>query len=264
METQNKVDSAELSELKEKLAAAEKEKNEALTLLNKANGRGLMLKEENMMLTASPEIQAKMAELNYHMAVAQKMIASKAFPAMTPEQAYVVIKAGLEMGLSEMQAMSSLYIVNGQIGFHSKGLSGRLTQFGYKIKFTNESDQGVTVTITKDADGFSESEVVKRSDKVFEKSKAITFAPKNKMRFHGIRQIANFHLAHLFGSAQIWDEDDTGKGGGDEYTNLEDLKELYELKKESIEPNEQINIERIFKNNEVKSFPKLKKYLMAL
>jgi recombination DNA repair RAD52 pathway protein len=44
----------------------------------------------------------------------------------------------------------------------------------------------------------------------------------------------------------------------------DDLKELYELKKDSIAPDEQIHMERILAENETKSFPKMHKSLMAL
>jgi len=240
-----------------------KEQQTQLALLNKSNGRGIALREENMMLLASPDIQMKMAEMNYHLAVAQKLIASNAFPNITPEQAYVIIKAGVEMNMPEVESLNALYIVNGRISFHSKGLSGRLTQFGYKINFSDESELGVTVTVTHQKDGFKETEIVKRVDKIFNNSNAIKIDAKNKMRFHGIRQIANFHLAHLLGSAGIWDSDDIRVEASAEY-NLDDLKELYELKKESVSPDQQIGIERILKSNEIASFKKVNDYLKKL
>jgi flagellar motility protein MotE (MotC chaperone) len=41
---------------------------------------------------------------------------------------------------------------------------------------------------------------VNDTDQILQRSKAMGFAKKNKMRFHGIRMIASFHLAHLFSS----------------------------------------------------------------
>ena len=36
----------------------------------------------------------------------------------------------------------------------------------------------------------------------------MSFAPKQKMRWHGIRQICNFYLAHLFTGAEVIDTED--------------------------------------------------------
>jgi hypothetical protein len=176
--------------------------------LNKSNAKGIDVTSKLNMLQSSPEIQTKLAELEYQVRLAQYMIESKAFPNMTPAQAIVTMKAGKEMGMDEIESLTDLYIVNGQVKFHSKGLAGRITKYGYKISFTNESADSVTVTITKESEGFSQSYIVRASEQILQRSKAMGFAKANKMRFHGIRQIANFHLAHLFGSAALWDEDD--------------------------------------------------------
>lgn len=48
-----------------------------------------------------------------------------------------------------------------------------------------------------------------------------------------------------------------------EKISIEDLKELYELKKESLNKQEQTNAERILKNNEEKSFITLHKLLLS-
>jgi hypothetical protein len=63
----------------------------------------------------------------------------------------------------------------------------------------NETDSGVTVRVTN-ASGFEAVETVSDRDQILQKSKAMGFAKKNKMRFHGIRMVINFHLAHLFSS----------------------------------------------------------------
>lgn len=176
--------------------------------LNKSNAKGIEVTSKLNMMQATPDIQVKLAELDYQVKLAQYMIESKAFPSMTPAQAIVLMKAGKEMGLNEMESLTDLYIVNGQVKFHSKGLAGRLTKYGYKISFTDETQESVTVTIYKESEGFKESYVVRSSEQLLQRSKAMGFAKVNKMRFHGIRQIANFHLAHLFGSATLWDDDD--------------------------------------------------------
>lgn len=168
--------------------------------------RAIKVYEQNQMLEASPEVSMQMAKLKYDLALAENFVRSGALPVNNAQQAYVVIKAGEEVGMSPMESIQSIYIVNGQLSFYGKNLAGRLTKLGYKIDFTNETKDGVTVTISKN--DFVESYEVKRNEQILQKSKAMTFAARNKMRFHGIRQIVNFHLAHLFSSIPIWDNDD--------------------------------------------------------
>jgi recombination protein RecT len=45
---------------------------------------------------------------------------------------------------------------------------------------------------------------------------------------------------------------------------VDDLRKLYEMKKESVKPDDQLHIERILKEEEVKSYAKVQKTLMAL
>jgi len=203
----------EIEKLKSELIAKDKE-------INRITSKGLAIKKELDIIQSNDAINAQMAELNYNLIMAQKFIDSKAFPSMQPEQAYVLIKAGAEMGLQPIESMTSLCIINGAVSFHSKALAGRLTKMGYKIDFTNETEKGVTCTITH-PNGFRETESVTKDSPQLSRSKAMTFAPKNKMRFHCIRQIANFHLAHLFGSVSIWEEDDLPNNKTLQKSNIE-------------------------------------------
>lgn len=180
---------------------------EANRKINELTQRGLAIREHNEMLTASPEVSSKIALLNYELKIASQFSKSGAFPSISAEQCYVLIKAGDEMGMTPLESMNSLYIVKGKIEFHSKGMVARLTKNGYKIKFENETDKGVTVIVSHN-NGFKESEIVKDTDQILLNSKAMSFAKKNKMRFHGIRQIGNFYLPHLFGSVNMWTDDD--------------------------------------------------------
>ncbi|MCB0502866.1 MAG: hypothetical protein KDD32_09285 [Bacteroidetes bacterium] len=179
---------------------------EANKQINLLTQRGLAVKEKNQMLMASPEIANKIALMDYELKVAEKFSKSGAFPNISPEQCYVLIRAGQEMGMTQLESMNSLYIVKGKIELYGKGMVSRLTKAGYKIKFENESDKGVTVIVYNDNEHYQED--VKDSDQVLKNSKAMGFAKKNKMRFHGIRQIGNFYLPHLFGSVNMWTEDD--------------------------------------------------------
>lgn len=168
---------------------------------------GLRVREENDMLKSSPDISIKKAEFEYQLLVAKKMIQSGAFPKITPEQAWVQMRAGQELGLSEMESMTDLYIVNGSVQFHSKGLPKRFTSNGYRIEYLNETNSEVTVRVYNDK-GEDYSERVTDKDQIIMTSKAAKFAKKNKMRYHGLRMIGNFYLPHLFGSVASFDKED--------------------------------------------------------
>lgn len=183
----------EIIELKKQLAESESEKNK---LIN----RSLKVHEENEMYKAAPALAAQMAEMEYQLKMAERFIKSKAFKCETPEQAYVIIKAGAEMGMQAVESMQALYCVNGTVKFYGDKMAARLTQNGYRIQYLNETENSVDVRVFNLENGFDETERVDGSDPILQKSQARKFAPKNKLRFHGIRMIASFHLPHLFGS----------------------------------------------------------------
>lgn len=181
----------QIQELKDQNLALQRE-NQSLSV------RALKVYEENTMIKANPAIAAMKAEMDYHLAMADRFIKSKAFKFDNAEQAYTVMKAGKEMGMSEVESLNALYIVNGSINFWGDAMVSRLTKHGYQIEYLDETDRSVTVRVTKDDEVYTER--VNDTDQILQRLKAMGFAKKNKMRFHGIRMIASFHLAHLFAS----------------------------------------------------------------
>lgn len=71
----------------------------------------------------------------------------------TPEKLLVKLQAGFELGMTPIQSQNSLYIVNGRVTIWGAALIGRLRQQGWAVKFTDESADGVTITVTKFASG---------------------------------------------------------------------------------------------------------------
>lgn len=181
----------EVQDLKDQIVALQRE-NQSLSV------RALKVYEENTMIKSNPAIAAMKAEMDYHLAMADRFIKSKAFKFDNAEQAYTVMKAGKEMGMSEVESLNALYIVNGSINFWGDAMISRLTKHGYAIEYADETDRSVTVRVTKGDEVYTER--VNDTDQILQRSKAMGFAKKNKMRFHGIRMIASFHLAHLFSS----------------------------------------------------------------
>jgi hypothetical protein len=167
------------------------------------------------------------AQMAFQLRMARQLIASNAFPNITPEQAFVLLQAGKEMGLQPMESIKKLYIVNGRVGYHSDGLVSRLTEKGCDITYTDETNSGVTVTVVYGDKIYIEK--VTDQDQILLKSKAMTFAKKNKMRFHGVRMIANFYLPHLVGSVTVWDQDDfeatKEEKKGEEFESIRDMIE---------------------------------------
>lgn len=210
--------------------------------------KALRVYEENEMIKSNPTVAAMKAEMDYHLSVADRFIKGKAFKCENAEQAYTIIMAGKELGLGPVESMNALYIVNGSINPHGKFMVSRLTDKGYKIEYLEESDSGVTVKVTSQDGKHVISERVTDKDQILQKSRAMGFAKKNKMRFHGIRMVINFHLAHLFGSVsdmfveQYREEEDSIKPYQiqkmmDEiasFDNINDLEAYYEENKATI------------------------------
>lgn len=79
----------------------------------------------------NPEIYTQMKVL------ANDFINSKAIPKCweTAPQVLVGLQTGLEMGMNPMEAMNSLYVVNGAINIWGKAIAKRLRDHGYTIAY---------------------------------------------------------------------------------------------------------------------------------
>jgi len=185
--------------------------------LANTKNRALTVFEENQTLKASDAINEKRAMLEYELKIAEQFSRSGAFPKMSPEQCYTLMKAGEEMGLAPIVALNMLYVVNGKIGPYGDKMLGYILSKGYKVKYENETEDQVTVTIYKEVNSYDDpnynpnatlngepiilasyTETAKANEQVLQNSKALKFARGNKLRFHAIRKIASFHLPHLF------------------------------------------------------------------
>ena len=160
---------------------------------------GKQLRIKNDDLNYNPETGALLSKMNYELTMADKFIKSNAFPSLNAEQAFTIMRAGEEMGLSPLKSLSTLYIIKGQIQPYGKGMIGIITSAGYQLKYTNESVGKCTVELWKNGDKIAE-ETALASD--VKKNGAYAFAPKHKLRYHAVRLLASFTLPHLFGSVQ--------------------------------------------------------------
>lgn len=187
-----------IEELKAELAEAQNE-------LARIKVRSLKVYEENQLLQNSDEYAKQAGEMKYLLEMAKSFIKSGAFPSSTPEQLYVKIKAGREMGMGEMEAVNSLYFVNGKLEPYGKGMIALLTSRGYRLTYENETDTGVTV-VAISPEGFEHRERASTNDPLIQRSKAAKISLKNKLRFHAVRTLLNFQLPHLIrGAADLFE-----------------------------------------------------------
>lgn len=210
------IDGLTIEDLQEMLQAKSREiaeLNEELTKQAKENtrteNRAMKVYAENERLKAAiaaPEdLQAEIARMDYHLALAKQFTAAGAFPKMTPEQAFTIMRAGEEMGMKPMESLNGLYIVNGTIGPHGKAMPARIKKFGYNIAYISEDKEHCTVRVWKeDAAGEVTEEyreTAEANDPILAShSKFMKISPKDKMRYHALRKIINFHLPHIYSS----------------------------------------------------------------
>lgn len=92
-------------------------------------------------------------------ALAADFVKSKAIPSVwaTPEQVLVGLQTGAEMGMKPMESMNSLYPVNGAINVWGKATTRRLKEHGWTIKYSNESQESCTATVSKGKEKYTET-----------------------------------------------------------------------------------------------------------
>ena len=134
------------------------------------------------------------------MLLADKFFKAKCFGAdvQNAEQALVKMQAGFEMGMPPMEAMNSLYIVNGHVGIWGAAQSKRLTTKGWQISYKESPENSAkpevcTVTITKG--DVAHSHTVKATD--LQNSRAIKFAQLEKMRYHCLSRLIRFNVPEV-------------------------------------------------------------------
>lgn len=125
-------------------------------------------------------------------------------------QAIMIMQAGLEMDMKPVEALQSLYIVNGAINIWGKATTRRLREHGYMIRYEEESDASCTAIVTKGKEKYTET--FKFSDA--EKSGWTKDSNKNlkvgwregqnrklKMRYGALSSIIKSFIPQVLGSA---------------------------------------------------------------
>lgn len=99
-------------------------------------------------------------------ALAQDFIKSRAIPSVwqSAEQVLVGLQTGAEMGMKPMEAMNSLYPVNGAINVWGKATTRRLKEHGWTINYSDESQDACTATVTKGDETYTETYTFKEAE----------------------------------------------------------------------------------------------------
>lgn len=126
-----------------------------------------------------------------------------------PHQVLVKMQFGFEMGMAPMESINSLYIVNGKVTPWGQATTKKLREHGWDIKYDDKNDDAgnpfsCTVTITKGDK--THSYTVSMEDFKHIKSKAIEFAPKEKLRWHALGRLIRFNVPEVLNGAYIKEE----------------------------------------------------------
>lgn len=150
--------------------------------------------------------------INSMLAMANKFIKSGAFAETikNPEQAFVVLQTGKEMGMPPMESMRSLYIVNGHVTIWGMALSKRLREFGWEINYPISTTEKCKVVISRERDGRAEEhqyEVDEEDLKLIQNKRAYKMDPKSKLRWHALSRLVRFSVPEVLGPVQYTKEE---------------------------------------------------------
>lgn len=158
-------------------------------------------------------------------ALSNDFIKSKAIPSVweTPEQVLVGLQTGVEMGMKPMEAMNSLYPVNGAINVWGKATTRRLKAHGWTIKYSDESQESCTATVSKGDESYTETYTFSEAEQSgYTKDRygklKVGWVPgmnrRKKLRYGVLSLIISTYLPEVLGSAigivEVSDDYDLG------------------------------------------------------
>lgn len=158
-------------------------------------------------------------------------------------QALVKLQAGYEMGLPPIEAMNSLYIVNGKITLWGTAQTKKLREHGWKITYNESKEDQVTVTIKKNDEEYSYTATGEQLRKM--KGQAFGFAPKDKLRWHAISRLIRFYVPEVMSAGMYYSKEEMEDAPN--YTEAS----VVEVKAEdgNIVASDFIRIQRMFDEN---------------
>lgn len=144
--------------------------------------------------------------------MAQTFIQSKALPKhiQNAAQAVLVLQAGYEMGMKPMEAVNSVYIVNGATNIWGKATVRRLREHGYFIEYVEEDNEHCKARVYKENEEYIETFLFKDAEESgwtkdsYGKLKVGWKAGQNrklKMRYGALSAIIKSYIPDVLGSA---------------------------------------------------------------
>jgi len=146
--------------------------------------------------------------LRMAMAISEKIFKAQCFTkdVKNPEMAFVKIQTGYEMGMAPMQAMNSLYIVNGQVTIWGKAMIERLRNFKWNISFPVSTETQCKAIISKGSEIYEDEISPSDLDRI-KKKNAYALDPKAKLRYHVISRLIRFYVPEVLGPTQYCAEE---------------------------------------------------------
>jgi len=91
--------------------------------------------------------------------MAETFIASGALPQnlRNVAQVVVVLQAGTELGMKPMEAINSLYLVNGAVNVWGKATTKLVRKHGWSIQYSEPNTDTCVATITKEKESYTET-----------------------------------------------------------------------------------------------------------
>jgi len=167
------------------------------------------VKNEALLNTRSGQmIRDQEAEFEFQMKMARQLFASGCFSkdCANAEQAFVKVRGGAEMGIGAMDAMRQLYLVNGKLTFEGWSALARAKAMGFMVEYKDESDESVTCRIYNEKTDESYEYKAEASDPALKKSKekgAMSFAPRQKLRWHAVNNVIRFYVPEVLGGLHV-------------------------------------------------------------
>lgn len=174
--------------------------------------------------------------------MADTLIKSRALPTYiaNKEQAIVVMQSGYEMGMKPMEALNSLYLVNGQITIWGKALVKRFKIHGWTLSYKDKKDETtVTATNKKTGETVSESmsfEEAEKSNYTRGRDGKLKFGWQEgtnrilKLRYGALNKMLKTQLPEVLDSAQGIAEVYQDSMSPDQYSKAQDGEVVVEKK----------------------------------
>jgi len=119
---------------------------------------------------------------------------------------HVVAKiiTGMEMGMMPMEAVQSLYIVNGKVSIYGVAMTKRLKEHGYEIEVVKHSVQECHLRIMKGSKKYEMKYTLAEMVAALPpKSQAKDIAPLDKIFWFTIARFIRYHAAEVLGSSGV-------------------------------------------------------------